>query len=281
MVTEELHDYISKERKLGKNQDEIKKVLLSEGWKEQDIAEVFNNSRHDAESKKNFFSRITRKNILILILAISVLIFTGLYIAVSYSVRNNLSTIPDQLTPSPGSYIDEATISHKAEIPTLSSIQGGDCGTENFVINLSGKATGSHPKLECFINNSKTCKTSSIKMINSIDASGIKTESTVSYRIEKMDTGCKLDINQGKISYTLPVGVPEDLLDPILAPIKKLENTSGVCIFSNTNDLVRVFEKLNKGDFSMYLASDIKGQAKHTEMYISGSCSGKYFDVFK
>lgn len=279
VVTNELLRYLSEEIKSGKKPDAIKAVLLSEGWMEPDIQEALRRIQDsDKEPQISWLGPLTIRNFLLIALGL-IIIFTF----IRYIINGSGNVFFDLKNPLKNNTKPSAN-GTPTVIPSLLPTNFGkniDCGTQKYMVDLSGKPNGNHPNLLCFITAAKICNPAVLTLVSEIDSSGVKMDSTARYAIAKHLNGCQLDINQGNITYTLPAGIPPDLLDPIISSLKKLENTKGTCVFANNEDLAAVFEKLNSGDFSMYLSANLQGQTKQTVMYTRGSCIGTYFEAIK
>jgi hypothetical protein len=302
MVTKELINYITRELKSQKNPEEIIQVLTGEGWRKEDIESGFIKAKSSVNLPlKLMFQSLSIKNLLLisggLIITISLfsvlLLNSSIVQQVSDKSRNNTVTIvPEmsgQVTLSQPYYTPVITISktNPAVTPYIISTSqtnqaGGnsqtsaDCGTEDYAIDLSGNSKGNHPHLECFIATAKVCTTAKMTLKTTLDQYGMKTANTISYDIVKSGNTCMLHIYQGNIRYTLPAGITESMLGALISPLKKVENTQGVCIFANNNDLAAIFEKLDGGNISM---PGMQGQSGQNNVYVSGSCSGTYFEA--
>lgn len=271
MVTRELLDYIELELKSRKSKDQISEVLIKEGWKSETVDLAFEELKSSKNYKQKYFNK---KNL--------IFIFIGLFLIIS-SILINIGSMSINPTKNNTKIKIETTTKLS---PTLkSSLQpsittpseayngqsGGNCGTEEYLVDMDDNNKKSFPKLECFIAAARVCNPATLTLNSKVFAYGVSTNSQVAYRITKGNNGCVLNINQGKITFQIPPGIPESILEPITTSLKKMENTQGVCTFANNEDLVSVFEKLNKSEFSL------QTQTTQNIDFLKGDCSGTYF----
>lgn len=279
MVTKELVVYISKELKAGKKPDEIRQILLTQNWKIQDIDTAFVQANKAPLSQENIFTKFFHNKTIIIALCLLLLLIMGagvlmVYVAFGkvwevYSLADNVK-LTGTISPS--------IVSVK---PSIRKASEDDCGTERLTLDMNGHLSQSKTGLDCFIEASKTCTQKKLNMVYELNQSNVTFNSTVSYNTSKAENGCKLTIKQGKISYTLPMGIPEDLLEPLLGPIRKLENTEGNCIFADYNDLTGLFEKLRNGDYGMLNSFNGENKVNQTGIYFKGTCEGSYFTALR
>ncbi len=279
MVTTELVDYISKELKVGKRQDDIRQTLLAQGWKVHDIDTAFGQIGKASLSQKNFFTKLFYPKSIIIAVCLLLFLLMGagvLMFFVAFGKVWEVYSIADNVKLT-------GTISPRVTSvkPSVKETSEDDCGTERFTLDMNGHISQSKTGLDCFIEASKTCTQKKLSMVYELNQSNVTFNSTVSYNTSKVETGCKLSINQGKISYTLPIGIPKDLLEPLLGPIKKLENTEGNCIFADNNDLTGLFEKLRNGDYGMLNSFNGENKVNQTGIYFKGTCEGSYFTALR
>jgi len=272
--------YISKELKAGKKQDEIRQILTVEKWTNEDIDLAFKQvAQSPATSERKAAIFFKNKSHIILIVLIAFLFLMGVGVV---GLFNMARTVNETYSLSESLKLTGTTSPQISTIePTAIKFNSTDCGTERFTLDMAGSVTQSKTGLDCFINASKTCTPRKLTMVYELNQSNVTFNSSVSYETARAEHGCKLSITQGKISYTLPIGIPEDLLEPLLGPIKKLENTEGFCVFAEYNELSSIFEKLRDGDFGMLNSFSGGNQVNQSETYLKGTCEGSYFTALR
>ena len=263
MVAQDLINFIQAELQKGKTPDSIIPSLTSSGWQPQDIQSAFNQLGINVNTPNTSgpFAKLFKLSaplligVIILILGVSAVLGYWGYQSIFKEKSAEQNKIAKELSPTP------------TPSPSIK-----DCGNAEMNIGNEGVKVEGQANLQCMVQQAKTCDNSKLTFGGILSIVGVTQTSKLNYEIGKNLNGCTLQLKQGAIDIVFPTGTPEEQKKPVLDSLKKIENTSGACIYENKNDLAEIFENYQKGNFSITTRFE-------DSIYRKGKCSGSYFDL--
>lgn len=260
MVNQQLLDFIKQQLQQGISQDQIKSILISNGWQLRDIEDGLNTINPSVTIGQSPISLVKPvvamwKIVVVFLLGI-IVVCGGVYFTYSNFFKSQKVETPVS----------------KSNIPINTGTKGAiqsniiDCGN----VDLKN--------IDCFINAAKNCSQSKVTATSQLNLFGVITDGSSSYEIRGLEGGkCVFYIKSVSAKVTYGLEITKKMLDggATNEQIKQQEQVSskaaqlvmgkdGICKFNSTVELVNILNKWEKGSFS-------------TDDFKNIDCSGEYF----